>query len=145
MNSGRWCFQSCLSVQGSHVTIIHDALKFTVRAVQTCSLESPLLVTSGGHHLRPVHTDHTYWSMYGRRKQAVRFLLDCFRFYSHISKYWQMDCLAVHICRMLIQRLNYDEKVSISVRSFTVVMREKYTCVVWKEISRNFKFVVVFK
>ena len=75
--AGRQCFQSCLSVsqEPPHVTITHDALDPIVqdphplppdirpgdsllvtscghhwRPVQSYSFEDPLLVTSGGHY-----------------------------------------------------------------------------------------------
>ena len=89
------CVLVCL--QGwSHVVITQNALDLTVhqpppptrhRASLGRKLHSPL-VTSGGHHWRPVQLDHFrtlpkpvltsggYGSMYGLHKQVVRILLE---------------------------------------------------------------------
>ena len=60
---------------------------------------TPLIVTSGGHHWRRVQiysfedplaatSNSGYWSLNGRRKRAVRILLECF-LVSHIfSLHW---------------------------------------------------------
>ena len=69
---GRLCFHRCLSFYlgkgGPHVTIIHDALGHSYPQApryQTWNLHlplspdmgpTPLLLTSGGHHWRPVQT-----------------------------------------------------------------------------------------
>ena len=47
----------CLSVhEGGHVTITHDALDLTYSPPRHGTPCPPLLVTSGGHHRRPIQT-----------------------------------------------------------------------------------------
>ena len=122
------------SVQGSHVTITHDASDITMQGTPNSSpppdmaSQTPLLLTSGGQDWRPVQTysleDIPSWlpssgnwnNRYGQCKRTVSILLECFLVTTHKQSLGQGNDFT-RVCHSVHGGSLYDVTSCLAARS----------------------------